>query len=46
MIEAAAEFAQTLDGGITAGGKLNPANVIVVGGGVAGLELKSVYFIF
>ena len=37
VIEAAIEFHKTLDGGITAGGKLKPANVIVVGGGVAGL---------
>ena len=43
VIEAAAEFSQTLDGGITAGGKLNPANVIVVGGGVAGKGLKRVF---
>lgn len=37
VIEAAVEYASTLDGGITAGGKLKPANIIVVGGGVAGL---------
>jgi len=37
VIEAAVEYHNTLDGGITAGGKLKPANVIVVGGGVAGL---------
>ena len=37
VIEAAVEYRNTLDGGITAGGKLKPANIIVVGGGVAGL---------
>ena len=37
VIEAAVEYHKTFDGGITAGGKLKPANIIVVGGGVAGL---------
>lgn len=37
VIEAAVEYHNTFDGGITAGGKLKPANVVVVGGGVAGL---------
>jgi len=37
VIEAAVEYHNTLDGGITAGGKLKPANVVIVGGGVAGL---------
>lgn len=37
VIEAAVAYHNTFDGGITAGGKLKPANVVVIGGGVAGL---------
>ena len=37
MIEAANVYGKTFDGGITAAGKTKPANVLVIGGGVAGL---------